>query len=316
MPAVCFWQSDYLLSARAIVLNGRLGLPKNCRLLTNWSKSWTITAFIMAFKEKGRPQNLSRDSYRPRLTSKVWSCRCLGAGFSLFLIWAGATSFTTALAADQAAQPQPPSAEALSILKKRVQDEPQDAKANFAYGRALRLSGRNEEAATYYLQATALEPSFYVAYHELSLSKARPGQLDEAIDRLQLLMGQQPHELMLRVALSELLEDRGSLYPAAKVLVDLVYENCVPEKYLPRVKARISYLLSKNKDAQVKDKARADDLESESAQSKDKARVGESAESTSAPLPLPDSSLRRNLAATKLKDAKDMSNFGHTTLLP
>jgi tetratricopeptide (TPR) repeat protein len=197
-----------------------------------------------------------------------------------------------------ATQSRIPSPADLLMLKQRVQDAPQDAQAHYVYGHALRLTGRQEQAAVQYLEATSFDPSLFVAYHELSLSKARPEQLDEAIERLNALMGHQPKVLMLRVGLSELLEQRGKLYPAAKVLVDLVYEKAVPEKYLPKVEARIHYLLSKNKDAQTAEKIHSDDAESD------------------APLPLPESSLRRSLSATKLKDAKVMQNFGHANLLP
>jgi tetratricopeptide (TPR) repeat protein len=195
-------------------------------------------------------------------------------------------------------QSRVPSAAAVLVLRQRVQEAPQDAQAHYAYGHALRLTGRQEQATVQYLEATSFDPSLFVAYHELALSKARPEQLDEAIERLNALMAHQPKVLMLRVGLSELLEQRGKLYPAAKVLVDLVYEKAVPEKYLPRVEARIHYLLSKNKDAQTAERAHGDEGEAD------------------APLPLPESSLRRSLSATKLKDAKVMQNVGHANLLP
>ena len=224
-----------------------------------------------------------------------WGAKLLGvsAGCSLLISLSAAVSGAWA---EQA--PLRPSAAEIAALKAQVEQAPQDAQAHYAYGHTLRLAGRHEQAAIEYLEATSLAPNLFVAYHELSLSKARPEQLDEAIERLNALMEHQPRVLMLRVGLSELLEQRGKLYPAAKVLVDLVYANAVPEKYLPKVKARIHYLLSKNKDAQTAEKAHADDVD------------------TDAPLPLPESSLRRSLSASKLKDAKVMQNFGHANLLP
>ncbi len=197
-----------------------------------------------------------------------------------------------------AAQAHAPSAVEMINLKQRVLDTPQDAQAHYAYAHGLRLMGRNEQASIEYLEATSLDPSLFIAYHELALSKARPAQLDEAIDRLYALMEHQPRSLMLRVGLSELLEQRGKLYPASKILVDLVYAKAVPEKYLPKVEARIHYLLSKNKEAQTSEKVHSEDGDSD------------------APLPLPESSLRRSLSASKLKDAKVMQNFGHANLLP
>ncbi|MFX5295054.1 hypothetical protein ABTD22_20805, partial [Acinetobacter baumannii] len=67
----------------------------------------------------------------------------------------------------------------------------------------------------------------------------------------------------------------------------------------PKVKARIHYLLAKNKDAMAIEKAEKNDLETDAA-----------------PLPLPESSLRRSSATKPMKDAKVMQNFGNSTLLP
>jgi tetratricopeptide (TPR) repeat protein len=211
-----------------------------------------------------------------------------------FFVIAATPSF-----ADEAPALPVPTATEVADLQKQVDDSPQEAKLHLAYAHVLRLSGKHEQAAKEYLEATSLEPSLFVAYHELSLSKARPELLDEAIERLNHLRANQPKNLMLRVALSELLEQRGKLYPAAKVLVDLVYDNAVPEQYMPKVKARIHYLLAKNKDAMAVEKAVNDDLENDST-----------------PLPLPESSLRRNAVTKTIKDAKVMQNFGNSTLLP
>jgi len=227
------------------------------------------------------------------LFCRVFRSVVLSAFFSLFTI-----ATTPALAEESPSLPVP-SAQEVADLQKQVDESPQDAKLHLAYAHALRLSSKHEQAAKEYLEATSLEPSLFVAYHELSLSKARPELLDEAIDRLNHLRENQPKNLMLRVALSELLEQRGKLYPAAKVLVDLVYDNAVPEQYMPKVKARIHYLLAKNKDAMAVQKAVNDDLENDST-----------------PLPLPESSLRRNAATKTMKDAKVMQNFGNSTLLP
>jgi tetratricopeptide (TPR) repeat protein len=195
--------------------------------------------------------------------------------------------------------PTIPTAEELARLKQAVEDSPQEAKTHYAYAHALRLLAKNERAVTEYLDATALEPTLYVAYHELALSKARPDQLDQAIERLELLKEHRPKDLLLCVALSELYEQRDNLYFAAKVLSDLLHTNSVPEKYLARVKTRVHYLLTKNKDAQAASQIQHDDLEGESA-----------------PLPLPESSLKRNLSAGQMKDARVMQSFGHAPLLP
>jgi predicted Zn-dependent protease len=150
-----------------------------------------------------------------------------------------------------------------------------------------------------YLDATQLDPAYYVSYHELSLSKARPEQLDEAIERLKQLHMHHPTDVLLCVALSELLEKRDEMYAASKVLSDLLYTNTIPEKYVNKVKARIHFLINKNKDEQTARSVQRDEPEGEGA-----------------PLPLPESSLRRSLSAGQLKDAKVMQNFGHAPLLP
>lgn len=189
---------------------------------------------------------------------------------------------------------------AVEAARQVVQQSPENAKARYELGRALRIAGKNQEAASELLEATSMDPSLYVAYHELSLTKARPQQLDEAIDRLTILKDEKPKDLLLRVALSELLEANGKVYQASRILVDLVYQNAVPEKYVARVNARIHYLLSKAKDAHAAEKVAAEDP----------------TEEDSLPPPLPESSLRRNLSASKIKDSKSVQGFGHAPLLP
>lgn len=201
-----------------------------------------------------------------------------------------------ALAQQQSVDPEA----AVEAARQVVQQSPESAKARYELGRALRIAGKNQEAASELLEATSMDPSLYVAYHELSLTKARPQQLDEAIDRLTILKDEKPKDLLLRVALSELLEANGKVYQASRILVDLVYQNAVPEKYVARVNARIHYLLSKAKDAHAAEKVAAEDP----------------SEEDSLPPPLPESSLRRNLSASKIKDSKSVQGFGHAPLLP
>jgi len=189
---------------------------------------------------------------------------------------------------------------AIEAARQIVQQSPENAKARYDLGRALRLAGKNQEAASELLEATSMDPSLYVAYHELSLTKARPQQIDEAIDRLTILKDEKPKDLMLRVALSELLEQSGKIYQASRILVDLVYQNGVPEKYVARVNARIHYLLSKAKDNHASEKVASEDA----------------TEEDSLPPPLPEASLRRNLSASKIKDSKSVQGFGHAPLLP
>jgi tetratricopeptide (TPR) repeat protein len=210
-----------------------------------------------------------------------------------------ADSVPAQLPASATAKANIPSEQDLRKLRSAVEDAPNDAKTHYAYGHALRAAGKQAQAVVEYLDATQLDPAYYVSYHELSLSKARPEQLDEAIERLRQLQTHHPTELLLCISLSELLEKRDELYPAAKVLSDLLYTNTIPEKYVNRVKARIHFLINKNKDEQTARSVQSDEPEGEGA-----------------PLPLPESSLRRSLSANQLKDAKVMQNFGHAPLLP
>ncbi|HEY9717814.1 MAG TPA: hypothetical protein V6C69_10120 [Trichormus sp.] len=187
----------------------------------------------------------------------------------------------------------------IQVLRSKVQALPQDAKVRFQLGKALRLSGDLPDAASELLEASALDPSLYIAYHEFRLSKPSSAQLDEAIDRLSELKGERPKELMLRVALSELLEMRGDCYDAARALIDLVYENGVPPKYTAQVQARIHYLLSQTKDVQTTESTKS-----------------EEAGLDVLPAPLPDATVARSIAANKPKSGDQTPGFGHSTLLP
>lgn len=191
---------------------------------------------------------------------------------------------------------------AVDNARQLVQQQPESAKARYQLGRALRLAGKHEEAASELLEASTMDPSLYVAYHELSLTKCRPQQLDEAIDRLSILKDEKPKDLLLRVALSECLESAGKTYLASRVLVDMVYANTIPEKYVDRINARIHYLLAKAKDAHAVDRAAT--------------AADEAAEEESLPPPMPEANIRRNLQASKIKDSKAVQGFGRTQLLP
>jgi hypothetical protein len=190
-------------------------------------------------------------------------------------------------------------APSLALLRARVAANPQDVKARFALGHALRMAGKNSEAGSELLEATSIEPSMFLAYHELVLCKPSNELLDEAAERLSHLRDERPHEFMLRVALSEVLEQRGDCYAAARALVDLTYETGVPEAYMAKVQARVHFLLSKVKDAQTAQTAKAEDGGLDAL-----------------PPPLPESALRRNIATSKVHDEKETQSFGHSTLLP
>jgi tetratricopeptide (TPR) repeat protein len=178
---------------------------------------------------------------------------------------------------------------------------PKDAKRHFELAEALRSSHDIKKAAAEFLNVTRLDPGYYLAYHQMVLSKPTVAQLDEAIERLNTLEKEKPSVLMLRVSLSEMLEKKGEYYKAARTLVDIEYSHTIPEKYLPRINGRIHYLLMKAKDTETLDEAKKPEAQSES---------------DSSPLPLPDASLDSDLSSTKLKGQSVTESYGHARLLP
>lgn len=189
--------------------------------------------------------------------------------------------------------------EQLRAARARVKASPEDVNARFQLAELLRKQGRQGEAAQEYLTVTELDPTLYLAYHQLTLVQSDTSQIDDAIERLKKLKEERPKELMLCVALSELLEKRGNYYQAARQLIDLGYANAVPPKFAPKVNARVHYLLTKAKDAQIK--------ETVSEVSDDDLDV--------VPAPLPESTLKKGMAASKYKESKEMKGVGHVPLL-
>jgi tetratricopeptide (TPR) repeat protein len=189
--------------------------------------------------------------------------------------------------------------EQLRAARAKVKASPEDVNARFQLAEMLRKLGRQGEAAQEFLTVTELDPSLYLAYHQLTLLQADSSQIDDAIERLKKLKEEKPKELMLCVALSELLEKRGNYYQAARQLIDLGYANAVPPKFAPKVNARVHYLLTKAKDAQIREtvsEADDDDLDV-------------------VPAPLPESTLKKGIAASKYKESKEMKGVGHVPLL-
>jgi len=187
----------------------------------------------------------------------------------------------------------------LAQMKSQIEAEPSDAKLRYNYAEALKKSGRLKEAAREYLGATELDPGLYHAYHQLSLCTGEKSLIEEAISRLNFLKEEKPKDLMLRVALSELYEKRAEYYQASRVLVDIIYLNAVPEKYLTKINNRVRFLQSKVKDGQALDKAASGD-----------------ATEDAGPAPLPEATLSRDLSISKVKEPRVMQGFGHATLLP
>ena len=205
--------------------------------------------------------------------------------------------------ADQALSPKTAAqayAEQLRAAREASKNNPDDAKAHFQLADLLHKVGRNRESSQEYLEATSHARDMYIAYHQLAQVCDDPQQLDEAIARLQTLKEEKPKELMLRIALSELYEKRQNYHQSAHVLVEMVYDSGVPEKYRTKVNARIHYLLTKAKEVSLADK--------DAIPTDDELDV--------VPAPLPDVGLRKGLTASKIKESKEMKGMGHVPLLP
>jgi len=194
-------------------------------------------------------------------------------------------------------------AEQVKVADQAVQAAPRDPKKRFEYAELLRKSGEPHKASIEYLETSVLDPSYYLAYHEMITCKPTDEQLDEAIERLTKLEEQMPKELMLRVALSEVLEKRGEIYKAARALVDLQFSEYIPARYQPQINARVRYLLGKSKDQQTTEKAQA---------------VGTmpTDDPDAVPLPIPENTASKDLSDAKLKDSKVTEGYGHNKLLP
>ena len=196
----------------------------------------------------------------------------------------------------------PTPAEKLRLAERELEGNPTDPKKRYEFAEALRLSGNLKKAAQEYLDVTSLEPGYYIAYHQLVRSKPTEDQVDEAVDRLKKLEEKRPKNLMLRVALSEVLERKSEYYAAARALVDLQYSHGIPRQYEMKINSRIHYLLSKAKDV---------------ASAKTAQHSQEVVDDPDAvPLPMPESSFDTGLSASKLKETKVPEGYGHARLLP
>lgn len=219
--------------------------------------------------------------------------------FSLLVSWA----IVVCCPYSWAQTPTMPPSERIAAAQKEVEDNPKDTGKRFQLADTLRIAGEPKKAAIEYLDVTALDPGYYIAYHNLLRCKPTADQLDEALDRLKKLEEDKPKSLMLRVALSEVLEKKGDFYTAARTLVDLQYAHAIPEKYLPKVNSRIHFLLTRAKDIRAMEKAKTAVQEADE-------------EMDTVPLPLPDSSLSKGFSSSQLKENKVPDNYGHARIAP
>src|SRR6185369_7548008 len=100
----------------------------------------------------------------------------------------------------------------LKTARDHVKNAPEDAPVRYQLAELLRRSGRPREAAKEYLEVTQLDPTMFIAYHQIATIGADPGQIAEAVERLNKFKTEKPRELMLHVALSELLEKQQNFY--------------------------------------------------------------------------------------------------------
>ncbi len=171
--------------------------------------------------------------------------------------------------------------------------------------RLLRNSGNNKQACIAYLNTTAVEPSCYIAYHEMLASGPTLGQIEESIARLNRLDRIQPKQFLLRMSLSELYERASDYYQAARVLVDLQYTPIIPPKYVAQVDVRVHRLFSKAKDLQTTKEA-----------IEHKAKIDETEATPSTPVPLPDMATAKDIPTNRLRSNKVTEGYGHAQLLP
>ena len=212
--------------------------------------------------------------------------------FALSIVAAGAQS-----------QSQLP-AQQLDDAKAAVQLRPDDAHTHYAYGEALRKCGKYRQAASEFLDAADLDSTMYAAFHQIAQINCDSSQIDEALTYLSELDEDRPNDLMLKIALSELLERKAEYYKAARALIDVSYTDKLPPKLTPRIKARIHYLLAK---------ARQDQNEGKSFASASMTNKGiEDDENGGLPPPLPDNMPTRPI---KSGDNSATEGPGHSTLL-
>lgn len=139
--------------------------------------------------------------------------------------------------------------EQIKQAQENVYIHPTDAKARYELAELLRLDHKDKEAASEYLEVVSLDPTMYVAFHRIATINSEPAQVDEAIEYLSELKGENPRAFLLCVALSELLEKRKDYYPSARILVNLVYGNVVPPRYQKDINTKIHYLLAQSREA-------------------------------------------------------------------
>lgn len=202
-----------------------------------------------------------------------------------------------------AAQLPAPTQAELDNARHQADDNPSNAKLRFDYAELVRRSGDLKGACREYLHATEIDGAYLLAYHQLALNCTDAILTTEALKRLQHLKEQHPDDLMIRVALSELLENQGKYYEASRVLVELVFKNVVPVKYSTKLNSRILFLQAK---------ARAQHIDRGAHEGHH--GTGKVEHVDSVPVPLPEESLNSGLRASRLEPSTQGDSFGHSRL--
>ena len=144
----------------------------------------------------------------------------------------------------------------IKSIRESIDLSPLDVSKRLRLARLLKQSGQTRQAAIEDLNATAVDPSTCIAYHEMLQNKASVDQINECVARLTKYDQLQPNQLSVRMTLSELYEEKGDYYQAARVLVDLQYvKGAIPTKFAELIDERIHGLLNDSKDAQTTEKA-------------------------------------------------------------
>jgi hypothetical protein len=194
----------------------------------------------------------------------------------------------------------------IKSIRQTIQQCPLDVTKRLHLASLLRRNGEVKQAAIEDLNATAVDPSCCIAYHEMLQNKATVEQVEECIARLTKYDQLKPDQLAIRMTLSELYENKGDYYQAARVLVDLQYvKGAIPSKFAEPIDSRIHALLNDSKDAQTTEKA---------IEHKENTAQAESTPVT--PVPMPDVNNNKDVPASKLRNTRMTEGYGHSQLLP
>ena len=191
-----------------------------------------------------------------------------------------------------------PTFQDLKLALEKSDANPANPKLRFDYAQLLFKMGKHKQAAKEFIAVTDIDASYYLAYHMIALHCSDAQLLKEATKRLSHLKESKPKDLMLRVALSELLEAQGDYYRASRALVDLVFLNAIPDKYRKKVDARIVFLQAKARDAHA-------DRHSATHHHTDSVNTNP---------PLPEETITRGITASKVKSNEQNSSIGNVPI--